>query len=105
MATDRPRLYIFPHAGGSTSFYVPFAKTFTIDVQRVAVQYPGTQSGRIHTTVPSIPLLVLQRPPLSRGIMNDLQWNLALNEMRVRILSNVRALFGSERTKPRRFSQ
>ena len=54
MATDRPRLYIFPHAGGSTSFYVPFAKTFTIDVQRVAVQYPGTQRGRIHTTVPSI---------------------------------------------------
>jgi surfactin synthase thioesterase subunit len=34
-------LYIFPHAGGSPSFYVPFAKTFTTDVKRVAVQYPG----------------------------------------------------------------
>lgn len=34
-------LYIFPHAGGSASFYVPFAKQFTSDVKRVAVQYPG----------------------------------------------------------------
>jgi surfactin synthase thioesterase subunit len=34
-------LYIFPHAGGSARFYVPFAKTFTTDVRRVAVQYPG----------------------------------------------------------------
>ncbi len=34
-------LYIFPHAGGSPSFYAPFAKTFTTDVKRVAVQYPG----------------------------------------------------------------
>ena len=36
-----PTLFIFPHAGGSPSFYVPFAKTFTTDVKRVAVQYPG----------------------------------------------------------------
>lgn len=38
---NAPTLYIFPHAGGAPSFYVPFAKTFTMDVKRVAVQYPG----------------------------------------------------------------
>lgn len=36
-----PTLYIFPHAGGSASFYVPFARTFTSNVKRIAVQYPG----------------------------------------------------------------
>ena len=40
--TDRTtKLYIFPHAGGSPQFYVPFSKTFTTDVKRVGVQYPG----------------------------------------------------------------
>lgn len=34
-------LYIFPHAGGSAKFYVPFARTFTTGVKCVAVQYPG----------------------------------------------------------------
>lgn len=34
-------LFIFPHAGGSPQYYVPFAKTFTSDVKRIAVQYPG----------------------------------------------------------------
>jgi len=34
-------LYIFPHAGGSAKFYVPFARTFTADIKRIAVQYPG----------------------------------------------------------------
>jgi surfactin synthase thioesterase subunit len=50
-----PRLYIFPHAGGSPSFYVPFAKEFSADIKRIAVQYPGGQNGR--TTVPSIAAL------------------------------------------------
>ncbi len=36
-----PTLYIFPHAGGSARFYIPFAKTFSTDIKRVAVQYPG----------------------------------------------------------------
>lgn len=40
--TDRtPKLYIFPHAGGSPQFYVPFSKAFTTDVKRIGVQYPG----------------------------------------------------------------
>lgn len=34
-------LYIFPHAGGSARAYVPFARTFSTDMRRVAVQYPG----------------------------------------------------------------
>lgn len=34
-------LYIFPHAGGSARAYVPFARAFSLDVKRVAVQYPG----------------------------------------------------------------
>lgn len=40
-----PTLYIFPHAGGSASFYVPFARTFTTDVKRIAVQYPGRRGS------------------------------------------------------------
>jgi surfactin synthase thioesterase subunit len=36
-----PKLFIFPHAGGSAEFYVPFAKAFASDIKRVAVRYPG----------------------------------------------------------------
>jgi surfactin synthase thioesterase subunit len=36
-----PTLYIFPHAGGSAEFYVPFAKAFSSDIKRIAVRYPG----------------------------------------------------------------
>nr|WP_245906554.1 alpha/beta fold hydrolase [Mycolicibacterium palauense] len=38
-------MYIFPHAGGAPSYYVPFAKTFTTGVKRVAVQYPGRKGS------------------------------------------------------------
>ena len=41
-----PRLYIFPHAGGSADFYVPFARAFTRGVKCVAVQYPGKRAGK-----------------------------------------------------------
>jgi surfactin synthase thioesterase subunit len=34
-------LYIFPHAGGSASAYAPFARAFSLDMKRIAVQYPG----------------------------------------------------------------
>ena len=44
MPGDTPKLYIFPHAGGSAQYYVPFAKTFSSEIKRIAVQYPG-QSG------------------------------------------------------------
>ncbi len=49
-----PRLYIFPHAGGSASFYVPFSKAFSAGIKRIAVQYPGVGSGGGRTAVPSI---------------------------------------------------
>lgn len=38
-------LFIFPHAGGSAAGYKPFARAFTMDVKRIAVQYPG-RAGR-----------------------------------------------------------
>jgi surfactin synthase thioesterase subunit len=37
----QPKLFIFPHAGGSAQYYVPFAQAFSTDVKRVALQYPG----------------------------------------------------------------
>jgi surfactin synthase thioesterase subunit len=50
-------LYIFPHAGGSAQYYVPFAKAFVSEIKRVAVQYPGR--GGSHdlgsfTTIPDL---------------------------------------------------
>ena len=41
----QPKLFIFPHAGGTPQYYVPFAKAFTTDVKRTAVQYPR-QGGK-----------------------------------------------------------
>jgi surfactin synthase thioesterase subunit len=52
MTSDRdsgsapPRLFIFPHAGGSADFYVPFARAFSRAVKCVAVQYPGKKAGK-----------------------------------------------------------
>ncbi len=37
----QPTLFIFPHAGGSAEYYIPFARAFSSKVKRVAVQYPG----------------------------------------------------------------
>lgn len=51
-----PTLYIFPHAGGSATYYVPFAKAFSTDIKRVAVQYPGRQDRGL-TELTSIPAL------------------------------------------------
>lgn len=45
MTEATPKLYIFPHAGGSAQFYVPFASAFTTDVKRVAVQYPSRRGN------------------------------------------------------------
>lgn len=48
-------LFIFPHAGGAPKYYVPFAKTFTSEVKRVAVQYPGKGGSHDLSTFRSIP--------------------------------------------------
>ncbi len=50
-----PRLYIFPHTGGSATFYVPFAKAFTGGTKCVAVQYPGKRAGKDLSQYTSIP--------------------------------------------------
>jgi surfactin synthase thioesterase subunit len=52
-----PTLYIFPHAGGSASFYVPFARTFTTDIKRIAVQYPGRRGTHDLAAFTSVPEL------------------------------------------------
>jgi surfactin synthase thioesterase subunit len=50
-----PKLYIFPHAGGSAQFYVPFAKAFSSDIKRIAVQYPGRRGTHDLASFTSIP--------------------------------------------------
>ena len=52
-----PTLYIFPHAGGSATFYVPFAKAFSAGIKRIAVQYPERRRGHGLTQLTSIPAL------------------------------------------------
>jgi surfactin synthase thioesterase subunit len=52
-----PTLYIFPHAGGSAEYYVPFAKAFSSDIKRIAVRYPGragTHDLGSFTSVPDL---------------------------------------------------
>ncbi|MCW2517093.1 MAG: Thioesterase [Mycobacterium sp.] len=68
MSGSTPKLYIFPHAGGSAEFYVPFAKTFTTDVKRVAVSYPSRRGSHDLSSFSSIPELADQVwGKLSRG--------------------------------------
>ena len=55
MTGQPPKLYIFPHAGGSTDFYVPFAKAFASDIKRVAVRYPGRGGNHDLGSFTSIP--------------------------------------------------
>jgi surfactin synthase thioesterase subunit len=51
------KLYIFPHAGGSAASYVPFSRAFSIDIKRIAVQYPGRADRRDMPAMASIPAL------------------------------------------------
>lgn len=53
----QPKLFIFPHAGGSAQYYVPFSKTFTTDVKRIAVQYPGQRGKQDFASFTSLPAL------------------------------------------------
>lgn len=50
-----PRLYIFPHAGGSAQDYVAFANGFSSDIKRLAVQYPGRRGNHDLASFKSIP--------------------------------------------------
>jgi surfactin synthase thioesterase subunit len=51
----RPKLYIFPHAGGSAQYYVRFANAFSSDIKRIAVQYPGQRGTHDLASFTSIP--------------------------------------------------
>ncbi|QUR66900.1 thioesterase II family protein [Mycobacterium spongiae] len=52
-----PTLYIFPHAGGNATFYVPFSKEFSSGMKRIAVQYPGQRDRSGLPSLASIPAL------------------------------------------------
>jgi surfactin synthase thioesterase subunit len=60
MTGRTPKLYIFPHAGGSAKYYVPFAKTFSTDIKRIAVQYPAQRGNHDLASFTSIPDLADQ---------------------------------------------
>ncbi len=46
-AEDAPvRLFCFPHAGGSASYYFPMSRALSPDADVLAVQYPGRQDRR-----------------------------------------------------------
>jgi surfactin synthase thioesterase subunit len=55
VAGGKPKLYIFPHAGGSAEYYVRFANAFTGDIKRIAVQYPGQRGSHDLGSFTSIP--------------------------------------------------
>lgn len=55
MTEHPPKLFIFPHAGGSAQYYVPFANTFTADIKRIAVRYPGRGGSHDLGAFTSIP--------------------------------------------------
>jgi surfactin synthase thioesterase subunit len=52
-----PRLVCFPHAGGSASFYRPFAQALSPAIDVLAVQYPGRQDRRAEPCLTAIPVL------------------------------------------------
>jgi surfactin synthase thioesterase subunit len=52
---SRPKLYICPHAGGSAQYYAPFANSFSSDIKRIAVQYPGQRGTHDLGSFTSIP--------------------------------------------------
>ncbi|BBX16459.1 thioesterase [Mycolicibacterium duvalii] len=52
-----PKLFIFPHAGGSPQYYVPFAKAFATDIKRTAVQYPGQRGKQDFASFTDLPAL------------------------------------------------
>lgn len=59
-------LFIFPHAGGSAAAYKPFARAFSTDAKRIAVQYPGRSGQHNVTDLESISTLAGDIYPLLR---------------------------------------
>lgn len=71
MAEHTPKLYVFPHAGGSPQYYVPFAKAFTSDIKLTAVRYPGRGGSHdlgAFTGIPDLADQVWKKlPPMNRA--------------------------------------
>lgn len=59
-----PRLVCFPHAGGSASWYQPFARHFDGRAELVAVQYPGRQDRRSEPLLDDVRALADRIAPL-----------------------------------------
>lgn len=57
-------LFIFPHAGGSAAEYKPFARGFTMDAKRIAVQYPGRADRHDVQDISSISALADEIHPM-----------------------------------------
>lgn len=51
-------LFIFPHAGGAPSYYVPFAQEFSSDLRRIAIPYPGRGGAHDVSSLDGIESLV-----------------------------------------------
>lgn len=49
------RLVVFPHAGGSASYYYPMSQALTPDIEVLALQYPGRQDRRSEPCIENIP--------------------------------------------------
>lgn len=65
------RLVCLPHAGGSASFYFPYATALSPGIDVLAVQYPGRQDRMVEPLIDNIPELadgvtVALRPWLDR---------------------------------------
>ncbi|MFJ9773179.1 thioesterase II family protein [Kitasatospora sp. NPDC101157] len=68
------RIVIFPHAGGSASYYMEYAKALAPYADVLAVQYPGRQNRFAEPTIDSVPELAEQihrelRPWVDRPIV------------------------------------
>lgn len=48
------RLVLFPHAGGSASYYFPLSQALAPDIEVLALQYPGRQDRRAEPCVTSV---------------------------------------------------
>ncbi|WP_030230916.1 thioesterase II family protein [Streptomyces sp. NRRL S-350] len=51
------RVVIFPHAGGSASYYLEYANALAPHADVLAVQYPGRQNRFMEPTIDSVPEL------------------------------------------------
>ncbi|WP_308439247.1 thioesterase II family protein [Streptomyces sulfonofaciens] len=65
------RLFCFPHAGGSASYYFPYSKELAPGVELSAVQYPGRQDRRLEPLVDDIAELADRVHEALRGTLAD----------------------------------